>query len=212
MKKPRFPVMLVALLLMLSLTVLGIGYGLWSKVLIIEGTVETGRVDAKWEAVICREFYTWPDMPQSSNDFGEFEGKDVGNTFAQIDLDDDQILHITVFNGYPSYAVDCQVHFMNDGTIPVKVRGFNIVPTSPNLTNCTLSGGSTVKLACDQLTVVFFDGLGSQVDPEDMSSSSVMLHVEQPAEQLDTYTFDVQVCLGQWNEDATLEECLIAAP
>jgi hypothetical protein len=211
-KKTRFPVMLVALLLMLSLTVLGVGHGLWSKLLIIKGTVETGTVDAKWEAVICTEFYTWPDMPQGSEDFGEFEGKDVGSTIAKIDTEDDQILHITVFNGYPSYAVDCQVHFKNDGTIPVKIRGFDIVPVSTNLTNCTLSGTSTKKLECDQLTVIFFDGIGSQVDPEDMSSSSVMLHVEQPADQNSTYEFDVRVCLAQWNEDATFTECIASAP
>lgn len=211
-RESRFPVVSTALLLVLSLAVLGVGYGLWSKMLIIKGTVETGNVDAMWTGVICRDFYTWPDLPQSNEDFGEFEGKDVGNTLVEIDSEDDQILHVTVVNGYPSYAVDCQVHFEYEGSIPVKIRGTNIVPVSGNLTNCVLTGTQNKTLACDQLTVLFFDGIGSQLHQDDQSASSLTIHVEQPADQNSIYEFDIWLCMAQWNEEATAEECFVAAP
>jgi hypothetical protein len=211
-RESRFPVVLTALLLLLSLAVLGVGYGMWSKTLFIRGTVNTGTVDAKWVGAICVEFHSWPNFPQSSDDLGEFEGKDVGSTYFQIDQDDDQIVHVTVTNGYPSYAVDCEMHFEYEGTIPVIVRGTNIVPISENLTNCVLSSDQPLTLSCDQLTVIYTDGIGSQLHQGAQEASSLTIHVEQPADQLSTYKFEVWHCMAQWNEDATAEECFVAAP
>jgi hypothetical protein len=204
------PIGALVVILVLALAVLGVGYGLWSKTLMIQGTIETGRVDARWTMANCSEFYPWP----GGGNPGEFEGKDVGRTTATIDANDDQIVHVTIHNGYPSYAVDCELHFINDGTIPVIVRGTTIVPVSQNLTNCQLSGDQTKYLRCDQLTVKLVDGIGSQIDPgpEDESSSSLVIHVEQPAAMNTTYKFDVIECMAQWNEGATEAECLAAAP
>jgi hypothetical protein len=198
----------MALLLLLGLAGVGVGYGLWSKSLLILGTVDTGWVDARWTLATCSEFYPWPVGGHA----GEVEGKDVGSTSAEIDAEDPSILHITVTNGYPSYAVDCQVHFTNSGTIPVFMRGTTIIPVSANLTNCTLTGNQAKTLSCDQLTVKFVDNIGSQFDPGDELASSLTLHVEQPADELATYEFEVQVCMAQWNEPATAAECFAAAP
>ncbi len=208
----RFPVATTALVLVLSLALLGVGYGMWSKTLLIRGTVNTGNVDAKWIGVVCSEFHSWPDLPFSNEDFGEFEGKDVGETLVRIDELDDQIIHVTVLNGYPSYAVDCEVHYEYEGSIPVIIRGINILPISDNLTNCVLTGNQTKTLTCDQITVKFFDGVTLQLHQGDQLSSSLALHVEQPAEQNDNYKFEVWFCMAQWNEYATAEECYIAAP
>jgi hypothetical protein len=199
--------MVLSVVLIGALASLGVGYGLWAKVLTIEGVVNTGDVDASWTRVTCSEFHPWPDggFP------GEVEGKDVGVTTAVIDPLDDQILHISIENGYPSYAVDCQVHFQVGGTIPVIVRGTTLA-AGPGLTNCTLTGENTKTLACDQLTVVFTDNLGTQIHPGDGAASSLTVHVEQPADQNAVYTFDVLVCLAQWNEKATADQCFAAAP
>jgi len=208
--KTRLHIALLSALLLLSLATLGIGYGLWSKALRINGTVATGRVDARWVMANCAEFHPWP----GGGTPGEFEGKDVGSTTAVIDAEDDQILHIMLDNAYPSYAVDCEVHFINDGTIPVIIRGTTIVPVSDNLTHCILTGGQTKILKCDQLTVKYVDGIGSQIDPgpEDETASSLVVHVEQPAAQDATYKFDVIECMAQWNEPASAEACMAAAP
>jgi hypothetical protein len=201
------PMMVLAVVLLVALTTLGVSYGLWSKTLTIDGKVHTGEVDAKWKFAGCFEFYPWPE---GGND-GEVGGVDVGSWEIWIDPDDDQILHFVVDNGYPSYAVECEVEFEVEGTIPVIVRGTTIVP-GDNLTNCTLSGRNSKTLECDQLTVKFVDNLGSQLHPGDEAASSLKVHVEQPAEEETTYTFQVLVCMAQWNEDATADECYAAAP
>jgi hypothetical protein len=216
MKKPLHdstgpPLAALILILLLALGSLGVGYGLWSKTLTIVGKVETGEVDARWKGASCTEFHTWPSLPSSPADQGELLGKDVGAWNVEVDPDDDQILHFTILNGYPSYAVDCQVHFEVQGSIPVIVRGTAVWP-GQGLTNCTLTGSNSKTLACDELTVVFTDNLGSQLHPEDEAASSLTVHVEQPADENSLYTFDVGVCMAQWNEGATAAECFAAAP
>jgi len=203
---------LMVLLLGFSLASIGVGYGLWSKSLSIEGEVQTGDVDARWLFAGCFEFNTWPNFPIDEGDFGEAEGKSVGEWMVQVDPEDDQILHFTLSNVYPSYAVDCEVHYEVEGTIPVIVRGTTIVP-GLGLANCApLTGNQTKTLTCPELTVIFSDGIGSQLHAGDEMASSLRVHVEQPAEQGVSYGFDVLICMAQWNEAATAQECFDAAP
>jgi hypothetical protein len=201
----------MVLLLLLALASIGVVYGLWSKMLVIEGTVQTGRLHARWDFGICSEFHPWPPPTPPGLINGEVGGKDVGSTTIAIDPNDNNRLFVTINNGYPSYAVDCEVEYVNDGTIPYFVRAISIIP-GPGLTNCRVTGNQTKTLACDQLTVVFRDGIGLQVDPDDGLASSLRIHVEQKASQNAEYTFDVQICVAQWNEPATAAECFAAAP
>lgn len=198
------PLGIAVVLLVLALTTLGVAYGLWSKVLVVHGTAETGDLDVDWSFISCAEFYGWPTKIGD----GEFLGKDVGSVTGVIDSQDQQIIHVTVENGYPSYAFDCEVEFMNTGTIPVNIAGFGIIPGT-ELANCTLTGGTQSKtLTCDQLTIKFVDNVGVQLDPEDEVGSSLRVHVEQLAQQGATYDFDLVVCVAQWNEGATYDQCV----
>jgi len=199
--------MLLVLGLVLALASLGVAYGLWSKALTVDGTVHTGDLNADWGLATCSELHGWPGtlLP------GEYLGKDVGSVEAVIDPNDAQIIHFTVNNGYPSYVADCEVEYSNTGTIPVNVVGITIIPGA-GLTNCSLTGTQTKTLTCDQLTVKFVDGITLQLDPGgDPFASSLRIHVEQAAKERTTYEFDVAVCLAQWNEHPTAEECLAAA-
>jgi len=212
------PLALLVLILLLALGSVGVGYGLWSRTLTVEGTVRTGAVDARWKLRPCFEFYPWPDGTNA----GEVEGKNVGSTKLDYLRDeagnvlDDQVLVLTIENGYPSYAVECQIHFVVEGTIPVYVRGIRLSP-GPQLTGCEpvvfLPGDeSPYTLECDQLSVVWFDGLGDQLHPGWEVASSLAMHVEQPAAQDSRYRLELALCLGQWNEGATAEECFAASP
>jgi hypothetical protein len=208
------PLGAMAVMLVLALATVGVVFGLWSKVLTIDGTVNTGTVHATWSGAGCFEFHPWP-FNFTFN--GEFEGKDVGSTTATLDPLDNNNLILTVENGYPSYSSDCEVEYTNDGTIPFVIRGISIVPTSPLLTNCNLTGnngigGQPVTLSCDQLTVVFVDGVGQQIDPGGIEASSIRLHVEQDADQNAAYEFQVRICVAQWNEAASYAECEAAFP
>jgi hypothetical protein len=200
------PLALGMLLLLAMLATMGVGYSFWSDELSVNGVVQTGEVDARWSFVSCAEFYPWPGGGNS----GEVEGKDIGNTTALIDPSDDRILHITVKGGYPSYSSDCQVHYAIEGSIPIYVRGTTIIP-GENLTNCELSGDQSKTLSCDQMTVKFVDGIGSMISPGDEMASSLMLHVEQAANESTSYGFEVGLCVAQWNGSPTAEECFAAS-
>ena len=200
----------MGLLLLGALATMGIGYGLWAKTLTIDGVVHTGEVDARWVTRVCEEFNSWPDLPSAPEDFGEAEGKNVGTFSVFVDGQDDQILHFQLANVYPSYAIDCGVKYQVEGTIPVIIRGTQILE-GPELTNCEFSGDEQTKIMeCDELTVWFVDGVGSQVHPGSLVASNLIVHVEQLAVQESTYTFSVQVCMAQWNEGATAQQCFDA--
>lgn len=186
-KKRGPPLALLLLGVVLALGSLGVAYGLWSKTLTIDGTVNTGNVDAVWFYASCAE-----DPP-------EVEGKDVGSFTVAPDPNDQEILLFTINNGYPGYGVDCEVHFANNGSIPVKVQ--SITEDDPN-------GDAVIE--------VLLDGIGSQLEPcgstpawgtpphtvpaNCQSAMSLIAHVQQEAQQSSTYQFGFGVCLRQWNE------------
>jgi len=209
-RKRMPPLGVVAVVIVLALASIGVVFGLWSKVLTIDGTVNTGNVDAVWFLASCAE--NPPD--------GEVEGKDVGQFSIAPDPNDQEILIFTIENGYPSYLVDCEVHFANNGSVPIKIRG--IAETDAN-------GGA--------ISEVLIDGIGSQLEPcgftpawgtsifgvpsDCQTAMSLAVHVEQPALQNaggpdpgdpPPYEFQFRVCVAQWNEPATAAQCEAAAP
>jgi hypothetical protein len=206
------PLILLLLGLIALLMTIGLGYGLWSESLVIEGSVITGEVDASWLWYLssCDEFHPWPPGPGLTP--GEYLGKDVGWWEMEIDPVDDRIMHLTIYNGYPSYALNCDLKFAVEGTVPIIVRGNTIVQRTDNLTNCQVSGINSTLFTCDELTVQFVDNVGAQLHPGDWAASNLLLHIEQPAEEGATYEFDLLLCMAQWNEAASLEECLAASP
>lgn len=242
-RKRALPLSFLVVGLLVALAGIAVVAGLWSKNLVIHGTAETGDVNADWFNVICVDQHNWNDG-NGPFQLGEYLGKDVGWTDVEINADDQQIVDLTIHNGYPSYLTSCSLDWVNTGSIPVNEAGFAIVPASGGdpLTNCisTPLGGSPpgVQMNCDQLTVVFIDGVG-QVDPCNppnvncAAEHSLYIHVEQPADQSDCtasgtgspwqidqgsldcdpatlvdYHFQVKLCVNQWNEAATYEQCI----
>jgi hypothetical protein len=115
------------------------------------------------------------------------------------------------------------------------VRGAEVIPTQ-SLTGCGQDidpDPQVLVIDCDQLTVGYFDNIGEQIDPGQEESGSLKLHVKQEAAQSDctadstdvptvgvivhsiecdpdtlvSYHFEVFVCVAQWNEAATYDEC-----
>jgi hypothetical protein len=194
--------MIVALLLVLAS--LGVAYGLWSQTLTIHGTVHTGEVDAVWSSCECIDRGLDPSLLPSPP-----IPKDVGSTTCTIDAQNPHVLHLAVENGYPSYWNSCEVHIRNAGTIPVNISGYRVVPI--NFTRASAYGAGD-----GELWVRYWDGQGVQMDPcPDESceqASSLQFHVEQAARENFLYEFEILVCVAQWNEGASLDQCLAASP
>jgi len=197
-RKWRSPALLLALLLVLALATLGLGYAHWEKLLDIDGTVNTGEVNAIWTAANTTD-------PVGANDLKDATGarsdKDVGMLECTIDANP-QILHYTIHNGYPSYYADCEVEWTNNGTIPVDVVALRAGPEGGPLVSIPFDTWVDLDLNGDMLNDInlkVVNGLLVQIDPGASDAYSVWVHVKQDAPELAVLGFDVQIQLIQWN-------------
>ena len=207
----RVPMTTTVVLLFIALASVGIGYGLWSKTLFIDGTVNTGSVDS----IFVDEFTDDDNVPDDPDkDVGDTgicqlpdclygsgspdpaasgknvarKDKDVGQCFAELDAQDPQILNVTIDNAYPSYYCTVFFHIINTGTVPVKIQSLGL--KGADITAGYITGHWT------EIEV------GDQIDPgEDfMVQGDLDLHVEQSAPQGETLTLEGKIQLVQWNE------------
>jgi hypothetical protein len=205
----------VIVLLFIALASVGIGYGLWSKTLFIDGTVSTGSVDSVFvdpftdddnqvndpekdigDTGFCEEYmYGDPGScdPAASGKNVARKDKDVGHCEAIVDLVADptgETLLVTIDNAYPSYYCTVFFHIYNNGTVPVKILGLSL-------------GGPAIeaKHVTGEWTEI---QIGQQIDPgmDFMAQGDLDLHVEQIAPQGSTLELIGKIQLVQWNEFA----------
>lgn len=211
------------LLVVMTLATTGLSYTLWSEELGVDGTVTTGTLDAAWLPFFsfCTEQYVNPNKPVVGPfgvvGFGEYLGKDVGSWTLTPEPGDDQGLILTINGAYPYYTLDCQVKYTNTGSVPWHIQGLSAVPVSPNLTNCVQIPASPTDnenliLDCDQLYVMLIDGIEDQIHNGQLVSSNLFVQLKQPAAENATYQFAAAICVGQWNEEVTVQECFDWAP
>lgn len=185
-------IVLLCLALLIALSATGAGYAMWDKELLIDGTVNTGEVDAYFTTA-----WTVEDP--------EVEDKDVGECLVTgIEA---QTLAVTLNNAYPCYG--CTVAFTVDniGTIPVKV---NAIEYSLDGGTTWVPWNSTVEITVELpfglgkfvVAILHMHGIyvGDQIEDGESLPGSLYIHVEQESDELGTGTFMVRVHLVQWNE------------
>jgi hypothetical protein len=184
--------------LIIALGALGIGYGLWSKVLVVHGTVNTGDLNADWDSASTNDPVAAVgevslDPCSALNPTGcTAPAKDVGS--CVVTGEGTQTLDVTINNAYPSYECTIDASITNTGDIPFNVVGAVVKGLE----------GQPIELLGSNCTYP----LDPQVDPGKEFPISCTLHVMQAAAQGATYTVDVQVCVAQWNEDVSVSGCL----
>ena len=201
---------LLALALVLALGTMGVGYAMWFEDLYIDGTVYTGELDWEFECGTV----TWGDPgdtidKQSDDLFANVRttGKHVGTTdVVCVDSDGDgdvDTLEVTVTNAYPHYYVHIGYYVHNNGTIPLH---FERAIISSNGTEYPFYAiPCVVTFDCDgdgddDLDVRFGNNFDAQVHPCDSIDQSFDIHVRQPADMLDEYTFSIKLTAVQYNE------------
>jgi len=221
---------MIVMTLVVALGVLGVGYALWDKELYIDGTVNTGEVNAVFTDVFTDDDGTMNDASKdlnddgggtdydhwgaaSSNDPNEFgplptrETKDVGKCTAQLDADP-QILLFELFNAYPSYHNKCWFHIDNTGTVPVMVQEA-LYSVDDGATWVTMTPGSPTSIIIPAAGGKFIHAdieiqeviAGTQIDPDDAAMQGGLgIHVTQNSDELATGSFKVAIWLVQWNE------------
>ncbi|MEM3873689.1 MAG: hypothetical protein QXU45_00935 [Candidatus Bathyarchaeia archaeon] len=113
----------------------------------------------------------WDTEPENK-DFSHIEGEIVGNTLC-----------VSVCNAYPCIDYYLEIDIENTGTIPVHVYFGELTGKFPG----------TVKI----------EGLPEaaplQLHPGEAWYGTIHVHLDQEAEQGETYTFSMEVLVIQWN-------------
>jgi len=165
-------------ILMIALMLAGVSYALWSKTIYIEGTVNTGDVDAEFGDTRCTASLDMEGLvpvPAEKMTF-TFE--------CHPDELDPQILHVVITDLYPSIWIHCYFEIWNTGTVPWIVN-------SAVLTSVDFPGD-----------VIFtpIDLVGTQVEPGYCTEADLEIHLTNEALENSQYPFDVEIEVVHWNE------------
>jgi hypothetical protein len=193
--------------LIVVLGAIGIVNGLWSKNLVINGTVETGDLNADWDCAYTNDDAENFDPPSEGpcstvtaetgdtgldpdnwdwplfNDW-DHPLKNVGRCTVEIDDPDlepygAQVAHVLIENAYPSYECTITLFLSNTGTIPFNLIGSEFLVKAGD--EIGIEGLSSIEGEEDCV----FDGVSPQVDPGQEKRIDCTVHVKQTAEQND---------------------------
>lgn len=164
------------LVLMVGMAAVGASYALWSKTITLTGTVATGDVNIKWSPFIDDD---------DGNDPGYL--KDVAD--CQVTTTND-LVTVTITNGYPSYTCTINGDITSTGSIPVEAY---ITINNPN-------PGAIEVIPSTGFIPQKPNGWIGQLHKDESIKGDFKIHVLQAAEQKATYTFDVKAEGLQFNE------------
>ena len=174
---------IIALSLLVALAVVGVGYALWYEVIFIDGTVNTGDLDAT--VVVDGTYDTEPE----TKDFSYMELMPYG----------EQGVYATIYNAYP--CIDYYGYFaiQNTGTIPFHTDWHNVFFNE-------LPVGATLEILFLDTWDMDGDGVyyepveGWQFHPGDYAWCLIHVHLDNDAEQGATYSFASDLWVTQYNE------------
>jgi len=191
-------------LLVIALSVLGVAYAHWSKVVTVTGTVKTGKLELK------------PSCTVSTDD-----DKQYCTASCEIDVEENTVT-VTVDKAYPCITVTIEFDLENTGTIPAGLYKWTVtfegndytIFDAENIPGSEINPGMTEEevedaledfaetLAGDCATVtVDFDGSNFwQIDPGENPTVTITIHFEEDLPQDETYTFTMKLEYWNWNE------------
>lgn len=127
--KRFFSVWTMALLLVIALGAMAVGYGAWTDRITVGGTAKTGTLNVWWESVTPTD--------------GDGGGPGACLAWAEAGSDPRDALKVLLTNGYPSYH--CEVHgvMKNIGSLPAKVKTVDWTVTWADWVGYTVTDGPT---------------------------------------------------------------------
>ena len=165
--------------LLIALMVAGVSYALWDKYIYINGTVNTGTLDAIFEGP-----YTWTATYNNGEPVPE--AKLTGITVdVETTPDDPETLLVTIDGLYPCITIHIGYFIKNTGTTPWIVNDVYVSPAAGFPGTVTLTPADLV---------------GTQVDAGISIPADLEVHLTNDADQEGTYSFSVTIHVVQWNE------------
>jgi hypothetical protein len=193
--------------LIITLGAIAVVNGLWSKNLVIIGTVQTGDLNADWDCGYTNDdggglvqgdagpcaITAEPPGDTGADPCNPFNPagctappKDVaecdlviGDTGIPDPAIDygDQVAYITIHNAYPSYECTVVLFLTNTGSIPFNIIGYELAGLAPPL--------ELLPIGVDDLGCSLGTGVSSQLDPGGERELRCRIHVMQSARQSD---------------------------
>lgn len=206
--KTSLPAILAVAVILLGIT--GFSYAHWCATLYIDAEISSG--------VLCAEFGTLPptfsDGP-GSNDWNWNvtsppwpldPPKDIGVTNGQyVDEDGDghpEKFEIIINNAYPWYYTHVDFWIHNCGTIPWILQNATITWDYGSINFSSDTFTSYIDLNGDGLNDIYIqwgDHFGDQLEPCEEFDISFAIAVLQDAPQNATLSFDITLCVIQYN-------------
>ncbi len=165
-------VSVLAMLAVFATAMLGAAYTLWYEDLKLNVDVATGELNGTIACTDPRDndgpgswpsgplFNGYPQNNQYLNDGNPNNDniKNVGSgTVIQVDED---TVQLTILNGYPGYAFDCEYHIFNEGTVPLHIEDIQIVVQKCDINGNLCHARAAAALVGDELSAVFVLQLG----------------------------------------------------
>ena len=215
------PIGTLFMVLVIALASLGVGYGLWSRTLLIRGVVNTGNVSSVFRGAFTDDDGKVDNPALDSGDTGNCpvqaggqsscdpaasgadpkprHDKDVALCVAEVGPAG-ETARVTKRSAYPGYFCTAWFGIHNNGSIPVKVaslkvNGKVVRPSIPTPFDLSGDGKADVTI---HLTGV---QLCQQIDPSRTVLMDIDQQILQDAPQGATLSYTVEVQLNQWNED-----------
>jgi len=209
MNERKLQIGVLFMALVIGLAAIGVGYGLWSQTLTLEGIVNTGEMDIAWSLKEVDQLFDFNDICPNGggysigqdcdgdgelNDDWEYEEKDVAE--CTVEIIDPYTMEVTIDNGYPSFNCFILYDVHNTGTIPVKIYKPDYFYDGEYVGNAI----NVPELHVNGWPPMCYED-ATQLHPGEETLCTLHIHVNQPAEELATYTFQVRVFGRQWNEE-----------
>ena len=188
----------------LLLSVAGVAYAHWTKVITVDGYVISGSVDWCWSSILVNEGThgdltgdIWPvlDPPPGGSGYGYWYSetwKNIASVRSEIDQQDCKLAYFYIDRAYPSYFVNVGLHAIVTGTVPVKVNNMELwqIPYEGapqdewELVNPSINDDYSMLDWDDDgepdVEIGFPEGyIGAQLDPGIERELSFWLHVEE---------------------------------
>jgi len=171
-------------ILTFALGIVGFAYAHWSDILVINGTVSTGNVDAQ----LSYEVWFSNDNYKDTN--GD-EQPDWEVATCDCSLEDDT-LNITINNVYPCLTVLIIIDIHNTGSIPIGIYNISDIDWDENM--------EVIANGIDCCDCGWYGATPWQIDPCNTTYFWILIHFGEATPQGITGHGSITVELANWNE------------
>ncbi len=201
----------LAICAVLATALMTVATTLWSEDLTLSASLTTGEVDA---SISCSQLSD-NDGPSSGWAEADYPAGSAGNN-ANVTgsaSSDGYAFNLNVAKGYPGFAILCKYKLLNNGTVPwhlevealrASLPGGSSIDGTCDGTLCSLGSATPTDTKGPPIYARMNDLRGCQLHGGEKKEGSVLIGINQSAEQHVDYNVTIKLRVNQWNESGWL--------